>query len=229
MGSIYDVLMDLPLFKGVSYDKISKIVEKARFHFLRFSAGESVAEAGDACTHMKCIISGSVRMSIDNPGGRIRLLQTLNSPDVISPGFLFGRNTRYPGKTLAGDDGCGIVQISKSDYMKILYNDEILMFNFLNMLSKDAQKALEGVLALTGGSLEERVAFWIVALTQSGATDIVLECRHRDLYSQFGVPRAVFFQSLESMRDRGLLDFATNKIMVSSRRGLVDLLLQRLK
>lgn len=228
MESIYEVLMDLPLFKGVSYNKISELVEKVKFHFLRFDDGESIVEAGEACTHLKCVISGQVRLTVESADGRLRVSQTLVAPDIIAPDFLFGRNTLYPCSAVAGTGRCGIMQISKADYMSILAGDEIFMFNFLNLLSKDAQKAHEGVLALTGGSLEERIAFWVVALTQTGARNVVIECRHRDLYSLFGVPRAVFFQTLQSMRERGLVDYAPNKISVASRRDFVDLLRRRL-
>lgn len=228
MDSIYEVLMDLPLFKGVSYNKISEIVEKVRFHFLRFGDGEPVVRAGEACTHLKCIISGKARLTVESADGRLRVSQTLEAPDVIAPDFLFGRNTLYPCTAVACGGVCGIMQIAKADYVSILFNDEVFMFNFLNMLSKDAQKSLEGVLALTGGSLEERIAFWVVALTQPGAVDVVMECRHRDLYSLFGVPRAVFFQTLQSMRERGLVDFAPNRISVASRRSLLELLQRRL-
>lgn len=37
MDSMYEILMGLPLFKGVSHDKISEIVEKAKFHFLKYT------------------------------------------------------------------------------------------------------------------------------------------------------------------------------------------------
>ena len=73
--------------------------------------------------------------------------------------------------------------------MHILNNDEVFLFNFLNVLSMNAQKAVDGILAITSGNLEERIAFWIVALTQRGGTDITLACKQRDLYSLFGVQR----------------------------------------
>lgn len=35
MDSMYEILMGLPLFKGVSYTNISKVVESTKFHFLK--------------------------------------------------------------------------------------------------------------------------------------------------------------------------------------------------
>lgn len=225
MDSMYEILMNLPLFKGVSYNKISEIVEKAKFHFLRFDPGSTIVSVGEPCTHVKFIIRGRARLTIESRDSRMRVGQTLVAPDVIAPDFMFGRNTFYPvTATAIGEEQCGLVQITKADYMNILHNDEIFMFNFLNQLSVDAQKSIEGVLALTAGSLETRIAFWVIALTQTEATDIVLECRHRDLYSLFGVNRSVFFQTLQHMREEGLIDYSPNTISVSSRRRLLELL-----
>lgn len=191
MDSMYEILMELPLFKGVSYARMSEVVGNTRFHFLKYLPGEQIVEAGEQCTHIKFIISGSARVSIVNSDGRFKVSQTLSKPDVIAPDFLFGRATKYPCSAVAIEP-TGILQISKQEYVKILHTDSVFLFNFLNTLSMNAQKAIDGVLALTTGSLEERIAFWIVALTQRGGTDITLSCRQRDLYALFGVQRSSF-------------------------------------
>lgn len=222
--SMYEVLMSLPVFKGVSYSTITEIVGRVKFHFVKFDEGAAIASAGQACTGLMCVVSGRARLAVESADGRLRALQTVTAPDLIAPDFLFGRNTLYPMTARAWEGPCGVLLISKADYLNMLRHDEIFLFNFLNLLSKDAQKPLEGVLALTCGSLEERIAFWVVALTQPGSTDVVIECRHKDLYSMFGVPRAVFFQVLDAMKGKGLLDYESNRITVNSRRDMLDIL-----
>ena len=82
------------------------------------------------------------------------------------------------------------------------------------------------MLALTTGSLEERIAFWIIALTQRDAKDIVLACRQRDLYSLFGVQRSSFINTLDDMKERGIIDYSPNEIRVISRSDLRSVLLK---
>lgn len=227
MNSMFEILMELPLFRGVTRERMAETVGMAKFHFLKYLPGETIVEAGSPCTHIKFIISGSVRSKIVNPDGRFKVSQTLNAPDVISADYLFGRATNYPC-TVTAIEPTGILQIAKSDYIKILNSDEVFMFNYLNLLSMNAQKSVSGVLALTTGSIEERIAFWIVALTQPTGTDIALECRQRDLYSFFGVQRGSFIATLDSMRERGLLTYTPTKIDIISRRELIDLLESKL-
>lgn len=223
MDSMYEILMGLPLFHGVSYDKISEVVGSTKFHFLKYLDGQQVVGAGEPCTHIKFIISGSARMTIVNSDGRFKVSQTLTCPDVIAPDFLFGPATSYPC-TVTAINSTGILQISKPDYVKILNSDPVFLFNFLNTLSMNAQKAIDGVLALTTGSLEERIAFWIVALTQRGGRDICLTCRQRDLYALFGVQRMSFLSTLEKMKSEGLIDYDHNEIHIHSRADMLRIL-----
>lgn len=224
MDSMYEILMALPLFKGVSHERLSEIVEKAKFHFLKYLEGETVVTAGDRCDHMQFVISGSVRVTMSNPDGRFRVSQTLKAPDVIAPDFLFGRATHYPCSVTAIEPA-GILKITKADYINILNSDNVFLFNYINTLSMNSQKAIEGVLAVAAGSLEERIAFWIVALTQPSGQDITLTCRQRDLYALFGVQRSSFLATLDSMKQRGIIDYSPNEIRILSRRDLLNMLL----
>ena len=223
MNSMYDILMRLPLFNGVTHERISEILEKAKFHFLKYLPGQQIIEAGSPCTHIRFIINGSIRITIANEDNRFKVSQTLSAPNVIAPEFLFGRSTIYPCSTVALDT-CGILQISKSDYMTILNTDPIFMFNFLNILSMNAQKSVEGVLALTSGNLEQRIAFWISALTQREGTDITLSCKQRDLYTLFGVQRSSFIATLDELKEKGIIDYDQNEIRVISRRLLTEII-----
>lgn len=223
MDSMYEILMTLPLMKGVSRDRISEIVGMAKFHFLKYLQGETIVTPGDQCTHLKFIISGKALISISNADERFIVSQMLEAPEVIAPEYLFGRATQYPCKVVAAEP-TGILQISKADYMKILETDQIFLFNFLNTLSMNAQKGVEGILAVATGSLEERIAFWIISLTQPGGSDIKLICKQRDLYALFGVQRTSFIAAMESMKNRGIIDYNQSEIRIHSRRALLDLL-----
>lgn len=223
MESMFDILMGLPLFKGVSRDCMAKTVGTAKFHFLKYTPGAEIFRAGQPCNDIAFIISGTVRMTISNPDGRFSVSQSLLAQDVISPEFLFGKVTSYPCDVYAVDT-VSILLISKTDYVNILLSDTVFLFNYLNLLSMNAQKAVEGILAVSTGSVQERIAFWISALTQPRSFDITLECRQRDLVGLFGVPRTTLRSELESMKARGLIDFTLYGITVKDRVALLSLL-----
>lgn len=225
LNSMYENLMRLPLFNGVSYNRISEIVGNTRLAFMKFLPGERIVSAGDPCTRLMFVIGGKVRLAVRNSSDRFIVSQTLESPSVVSPDFLFGRNTLFPASVTAIDT-VSIMEIEKNDFINIIRNDEVCLFNYLNYISTNAQKAVDGVLALTSGSLEERIAFWIIALTQRDAKEIVFSCRQRDLYSLFGVQRSSFISTLDSMKERGLIDYTPTEISVTSRSDLRSVLLK---
>ena len=223
MASMFELLMNLPLCRGVRRSRIAEVVGSAKFHFLKYPKGETVVRAGEECTHLAFVISGSVRSEISNSSKRFSVSQTLKAPSAIAPDFLFGRTTRYPGTVVALTD-CSILKISKVDYIRILNADQVFMFNFLNTLSVNAQNALDLILPLTSGGLDERIAFWIIALTQPGSEDIELTCKTRDLCNLFSVQRNVFDAACHEMEQRNLIRYSPRKIEIVDRREMLSLL-----
>lgn len=223
MASMLEQLMELPLFKGVSHTRMAQIVGEAKFHFLKYPAGETVLAAGDKCDHVTFILSGSVRSVIVNHNGRFSVGQTLSAPNVISPNFLFGKVTTYP-YTVTAIDTVSVLKISKTDYINILNYDHVLLFNYLNVLSMNAQKGIEGILSLTTAAIDQRIAFWISALTQTGGTDIKLVCRRRDLCSLFSMQRSAFDAALAEMARKGLITYDNKELNVVDRKNLLALL-----
>lgn len=221
--SMLEALTRLPLFQGVSLERMGATVGASRFHFLKYNPGTEIAHEGEMCTHVKFVISGSTRIMISNTDGRFRIAQTIEGPDVLCPDFLFGSSTLYPG-TITAETVVSIVQISKIDYLNILASDKIFMFNLLNYLSRNAQKCVEGVLAMTTGSIEERLAMWIIAMTQPSAKNIEIICKQRDMYSIFGVQRASFIAALDRMAEAGAIKYSASSIEVLDRRLIMSIM-----
>lgn len=223
MTSMFEMLMNLPLFRGVSHTRLAEIVGDIKLHFLKYPAGEKIVRVGEPCDHLTFVISGAVQTYMENDSGRFAIYQTLKAPAVITPDFMFGRFTTYPC-TAEALESTGILKISKQDFVNILGSDPVFMFNYLNTLSVNSQKSTRGILWLTNGSIDERLAFWIISLTQPGSTDIRLVCRKRDLCSLFGVQRATFEAGLKEMKERGLIEYSTREIFVNNRADMLSLL-----
>ena len=83
MESMYEKLMELPLFQGVSRDKLSELIEKTPFHFVKYNAGEQVVSVNEECTHIRFVISGDVRIDLSSANRRVVVSETLSGPDVI--------------------------------------------------------------------------------------------------------------------------------------------------
>ena len=223
MESMYEKLMELPLFQGVSRDKLSELIEKTPFHFVKYTEGQQIVAANDVCTHIRFIISGEVEVEIPSTNRRVIVSETLVGPDVIGPDYLFGRNTFYPFNAVALTD-CGVLQIVKADFINILMSDKVFLFNMLNILSRNSQKSTVGIMALSSGTIAERLAFIVTSLTQRGSKDVKIIYKQKDLCSILGVQRSSLINALTKMKEDGVIDYTLSEITVLDRNDLLDIL-----
>ncbi len=210
---MYQQLMQLPLFQGVSTDVITALVEKLPFHFLKFRNGEQIFAASDQCSHIRFIVSGRVRLETPCDHLRVSLLQTLETPHVLAAEYLFGRETTYPYSAFA-DGLCGILQLRKSDYIKMLAFDKVFLFNILNYLSSGSQRNTASILAIKDGSVVERLAMIVDALTVTGAADVAVRFKQKDLCVLLGTQRTTLIASLDKLADEDIVDYTSNELRV---------------
>lgn len=225
MENIHQTLMQLPLFQGVGRVKLTELIEKTRFHFLKYHPGELIINRSEPCTQFKFLLSGSVRCEMNTYDGKVKLSQTLHAPDIIAPEHLFGRTTHYPAYYYAVDT-VGIMQIDKPTFMTFMQDEPIFLINLLNILSRRSQKNKEALLSITTGDLRERLAYWVLALTSRNATNIRIMARQRDLYGYFGVQRTALLNTLAELKQEKIIDYTLNEINILDRRAIRDILLE---
>lgn len=221
MTNKYQQLMQLPLFQGISAEKITALVEKLPFHFLKFSNGEQIVQAGEPCTHIKFIVSGRVRLTTPFPRLKVSIHQTLISPHVLAPDCMFGLENNYP-YTAVAQGTCGILQLRKSDYIKMVGSDKVFLFNILNYLSTGSQRGPALALAVKKGTVTERLITMLELLVVNGAADIVLNYKQKDLCTLLGSQRATVISSLDRLSEAGLLEYDSKEMRVLDLDGLLN-------
>ncbi len=224
MDSMYDILLQLPIFQGVNRNKISELIEKMKFHFLKYPDGEQVVTYGEECDHLKFLISGEIRSELVTLNEKVRITENIQAPNVLAPNHLFGRDTYFPANLYAVGT-VGIMQIEKGSVVQMLQEEPIFLINLLNILSRQSQKAHESFIALSSNELKERLAFWILSLTHRKATQIRIMCKQKDLYSFFGVQRSVFLATLDELKEEEIIDYTAKEILVLDRPALKEMLL----
>ena len=221
MNSMYQQLMQLPLFQGVSTEKITALVEKLPFHFLKFRNGEQILTAGDPCTHIKFIVSGCVRLEVSCTHLRVSMKQTLSTPHVLAAECLFGRDTVYP-YTAVAEGPCGILQLLKSDYIKMVNTDKVFLFNILNYLSSGSQCNISSVISLKSGSVAERLAMIVDTLAVVNASDITLHYKQRDLCALLGTQRTTLVTTLDKLSELEIIEYDSNEMHILDLPRLLD-------
>lgn len=171
---MYETIMDLPLFKGISHDHVSQFVERTHLNFLNFADGERVASAGRQVQTLTYIIRGKVRASIPLLEGRAKISFTQGQGSVIGANHLFGLNRTLPCDVDA-IGSCSAIEISKEQYLALLPTDPIYMVNYLNYLSYHAQRGIKTIQALDASNPLSAAAAWVGGLVALRSTDIVID------------------------------------------------------
>lgn len=224
MDNIFDKLLHLPLFQGVTQERLGEVIEKIPFHFLKFKKGERILDCGDPCTHVRFVISGRVRLEYESKVLKFKISHELSSPEVISPDYLFGLDTSYPFSVYAVDE-CGLLQVDKQDYVTILQSDRVFLYNILNYLSRNSQSIKTHLLNIEHASVLERIALLVSAFTSQRSEHITLSFRQRDLCHLLGARRPALMAALDYLLEKGMIEMPTTTTMlINDRKQLLALL-----
>lgn len=221
--SIFDTLLGLPLFQGVTRERIAEVVGKARFHFLKYSPGEVILKPGQHISHLRFILSGKVTSTVSDSEGCLTVAQTIVGPDVILPDFLYGLVTHSPC-TVTSITSSSVLQLEKADFLKILSMDEVFLINYLNNLSLEAQQSYRAAIQPESGTVEFRLAEKIVSLTQKTARNIVVTATLDGLCRILDTDPMTLQHALKALKTKGLINFDEHKIEVIDRLGLSSFL-----
>lgn len=139
MATMYETIMNLPLFKGLSHEQISSFLEKTHIRFSKFNDGEQIVSSEDNVTNVKCIISGNVRMYYKfGEEDAMSLAFTERGENILGADKMFGLDNRY-GFTARARGPVSLMEFSKDQYLNQLIPGSIYLLNYLNFLSLRAQ------------------------------------------------------------------------------------------
>ena len=216
--TMYETIMDLPLFKGVGADHISSFLEKTKIEFRNFSPGEIIVQAGEEVKNLKFILSGEVEVSCEFLEGIITVTSHNRSKDVIGATRLFGLNTRYE-VTLRALHHSGVMEFSKKKYLRLLNEDHIYLFNLVNLLSFQSQKLNDLINDFKRIDFSRTLAEWLVCATNQNSTDIIISGinRLKALSGDISID-----STLTSLTEMGFITVKKDCIMINDRAGILD-------
>lgn len=141
MSSMYEKIMQLPLFHGISKEQVSSFLEKTTIEFINYEDGEQIIEEGNFVESIVFVMSGHIRITHSLPHFNISIEETAGEGRVLGAENLFGMSTRYPFSANA-EGKTSVMCFSKKQYISLLETDPIYRLNFFNYLSIRAQKPL---------------------------------------------------------------------------------------
>lgn len=202
---MYNTLLGLPLFQGMSRAELSEVIERAKFHFLKVEDKNPIFTQGEPCSQLVFLLSGELEAETTAPCGTFSLVELHNTPMIIEPHSLFGRCPCYKA-TYRAHHTASLLTIDKQYFYSVLDSYEVFRINFFNQLSYKAEQLHERTWSISPQQIEGRLAYLIRNLCTTLQGTKILRVRMEDLARLLDVTRLNVSAVLNKWHAEGLME-----------------------
>lgn len=218
---MYENLLRLPYFQGMSKDDITAILDKVTFEFLNYADGEVVFRRGDKCSKFVILTRGSLQSHSVSSDETYSISETFDAPQAIEPHSLFGYDTVYHCDYTAKGN-CSILVIDKQYLFSEFAKHNIFTINLLNLVSRKAQKQRDAIWNYTPTSIEGRIVKFIAMRCDSHKGAKHIRIKMERLATLLCETRLNISKSLNEMQDAGDIELHRGGITIPAIEKLIE-------
>jgi CRP-like cAMP-binding protein len=171
------------------------------------------------------IVSGAAKGEMVDESGRVIKIEDVPAPGALAAAFVFGSRNRFPVNVVAISD-VEILSFDKPDFLKLLKSNDIILVNYLNMISNRSQFLSEKIKFLNFKTIRGKLAHFILQKAGKDKTAISLDMTQADLADFFGVARPSVARALGELEQEGFIEASGKNIRILDRKGLSDLTME---
>ena len=197
-------LINNPLFRGITPEKLSANLEEISFHTRSYKKGEILARQGDVCNRLMILTKGSVRGEMIDYSGRLIKVEDIAAPRALAPLFLFGEENRFP--------------------VEVTANEQFLE-NYMNLSANYARTLSDKLFFMSFKTIRQKIASYLLRLhKQQQQLQITFDRSQQELSDYFGVSRPSLARELSHMQDDGLITADRKQITILQKEQLIRLI-----
>ena len=218
------VLVNNPLFRGITPERLFADLEEISFHTRSYKKGEILAQQGAVCNRLVILTKGSVRGEMIDYSGRLIKVEDIAAPRAIAPLFLFGEENRYPVEVTANEP-TEVIELPKSSVLRLFRKNEQFLENYMNLSANYARTLSDKLFFMSFKTIRQKLASYMLRLyKQQQQTHITLDRSQQELSDYFGVSRPSLARELAHMQEDGLLIADRKHITILQKEQLVRLI-----
>jgi CRP-like cAMP-binding protein len=218
----YSLLSNAPLFKGMTPDDVEIILATVPFRVKKFQSGSMISQSGEPVNALIVVISGVVKGEMTDYAGRVIKIEDIPAPGALASAFIFGNRNKFPVNVIAVSDG-ELLLIEKPDFLKLLMKYDLLLVNFLDMISNRSQFLSEKIKFLNFKTIKGKLANYILQKAGKDGMSVTLEMTQNDLAEFFGVARPSVARALGDLEEEGYIDAKGKNINIIDKERLAEL------
>lgn len=221
--TMYDKLLQLPLFQGMLKFDFTDILEKVKIHFNKYEPGSCLVRQDTPCNQLIFVLDGEVQIESNDKTHKYTLWENFKSPNVIEPYSLFGMRPYFTASYTAVTE-VNTLNIDKSYILNELCRYEVFNLNYMNMLSNRSQVIYNKLWNAHIGKTRDKIINFLLlrCMTPYGAKK--LSIRMEDLARLIDDTRINVSNVLNDLQNRGLIQLGRRTFSIPELREVVQLL-----
>lgn len=219
---MYENLLRLPYFQGMSKNDLTSILDKVRLEFKHCTDGEKIISQGDKCNKFIILINGRIKTEVISSDETYRLIEIHEAPYAVEPYSLFGSSTEYSRSYYACGD-CDILTINKSFFFSEFTKHNIFTINLLNLISRRAQVLNNRIWENTPATIELRIIQFIATRSEVHCGEKTLMIKMERLASLLRETRINISKALNELQRKGLVKLSRKEIHIPDFGKLISL------
>ena len=223
MPTMYEKLLQLPLFQGLTLNDLTLILGKVKLRFESYQPGEEFISAGSECKRLYFVLDGTVQKTTAGKGEiPFRVQETFGPPYMVELFSLFGRETVYHSSYTAVD------QVNTINFHKRFLTEELAAFPIIEMNSRNILSArIQGLHDRLWGtppeSAESLIANFLLNHVEKTEGEKVFHLAKTDLAKYIHQSLHKTETALASMQKQGLLSYERNMLILPEASDLLPL------
>ena len=201
---MYESLLCLPYFQGMSRDDITAILGKVTLEFRRYADGETIFSKGEKCEKFTILTQGMVSATTAAPDGTFLITESLTAPFTIEPYSIFGYDTTFQ-RNYTAKSACTILTIDKLHIFGELSKHNIFTINLLNTISRKTQQMNGHAWDYDSTNLHGRIAQFIAARCETQKGEKHISTKMERLATLLCETRLNVSKALNEMQEAGHL------------------------
>ena len=221
METMFDTLLQLPLFQGLCHEDFTSILDKVKLHFIKHKVGETIIESGSSCKQLCFLLKGEVSIVTNSKENIYTVIEQMEAPYLIEPQSLFGMSTHYTSSYIAHTEA-HTVSISKAFVLSDLFKYDIFRLNYMNIVSNRAQNLYSRLWEEPAQDLKNKIIRFFLLHCEKTQGEKIFKVKMDDLARYLDDTRLNTSKALNELQDNGVLELRRKEILIPDAVKLVN-------
>ena len=156
MMTIYDQLLQFPLFQGMSHADLMEVAGHTKFGFSKLVEGKRLVKEGDNCSHLIFLTNGTLQCETESDDHSCRVIEHMSAPYLLQLEHIFGLSQRYTS-TYKTESICNLIMLDKQEVMLLMETQLVFRLNLVNIMATETQRLRRHIWRPAPKTLRERI------------------------------------------------------------------------